>query len=156
MSTLTTEKHYNTTMLRKLRDEVTSTLKDAGFQIPGNCKISGINELAVHLTIELILKSGNDLGKKQKDTEIKKALTAKYCENIVITNVSQSPIRSSVNDLLVTAEYQVNISATVTFVNRKLADLYGIKGVEGDEFQKVSLEGLPRRPGSVRRVLAHH
>jgi len=40
--------------------------------------------------------------------------------DIVITNVSQSPIRSSVNDLLVTAEYQVNISATVTFVNRKL------------------------------------
>ena len=32
-----------------------------------------------------------------------------------------------------------------TFVNRRLADLYGIKGVEGDDFQKVSLEGLPRR-----------
>ena len=108
MSTLTTEKHYNTTMLRKLRDEVTSTLKDAGFQIPGNCKISGINELAVHLTIELILKSGNDLGKKQKDTEIKKALTAKYCENIVITNVSSTSTLTYRIDL--TKEYEARVA----------------------------------------------
>lgn len=32
-----------------------------------------------------------------------------------------------------------------TFVNERLAKLYGIGGVEGDKFQKVSLAGLPRR-----------
>jgi len=31
-----------------------------------------------------------------------------------------------------------------TFVNQKLADYYGIKGVKGTEFRKVSLEGMPR------------
>ena len=32
-----------------------------------------------------------------------------------------------------------------TFVNERLAKLYGIGGIKGDEFQKVSLAGLPRR-----------
>ena len=32
-----------------------------------------------------------------------------------------------------------------TFVNERLAKLYGIGGVKGDEFRKVSLAGLPRR-----------
>ena len=40
--------------------------------------------------------------------------------DIVIINVSHTPVRSSVNDILVTAEYQVTIQATVTYVNRKL------------------------------------
>jgi hypothetical protein len=40
--------------------------------------------------------------------------------DVVITNVTQIPIRSSTNDILVTAEYQVTIYATVTYVNRKL------------------------------------
>ncbi len=40
--------------------------------------------------------------------------------DIVITNVEHTPIRSSVNDILVTAEYQLTIDATVTYVNRKL------------------------------------
>jgi hypothetical protein len=40
--------------------------------------------------------------------------------DIVITNVAHTPVRSSVNDILVTAEYQVTIQATVTYVNRKL------------------------------------
>jgi hypothetical protein len=40
--------------------------------------------------------------------------------DVVITNVDHTPIRSSTNDILVTAEYQVTIQATVTYVNRKL------------------------------------
>ena len=40
--------------------------------------------------------------------------------DIVITNVKQTPIRSSTSDILVTAEYQLTIQATVTFVNRRL------------------------------------
>jgi len=40
--------------------------------------------------------------------------------DIVITDVAHTPIRSSVNDILVTAEYQVTIDATVTYVNRRL------------------------------------
>ena len=40
--------------------------------------------------------------------------------DVVITNVQHTPVRSSVNDILVTAEYQVTIDATVTYVNRKL------------------------------------
>ncbi len=40
--------------------------------------------------------------------------------DMVVTNVQLTPVRSSVNDILVTAEYQVTIDATVTYVNRKL------------------------------------
>jgi len=36
------------------------------------------------------------------------------------------------------------INGDYTFVNKQLAGLYNIDGVEGDEFQKVSLEGTPR------------
>jgi len=32
-----------------------------------------------------------------------------------------------------------------TYVNQRLADFYGIKGITGDQFQRVSLDGLPRR-----------
>ena len=40
--------------------------------------------------------------------------------DIVITNVEQTPIRSSTSDILVTAEYRLTIQATVTYVNRRL------------------------------------
>ncbi|MEZ6126987.1 MAG: DUF1592 domain-containing protein [Planctomycetaceae bacterium] len=36
------------------------------------------------------------------------------------------------------------LSADFTFVNQRLAKLYGISGVSGDEFQKVSLKGTKR------------
>jgi hypothetical protein len=37
------------------------------------------------------------------------------------------------------------LDADYTFANQRLAEFYGIKGVSGDDFQKVSLEGTPRR-----------
>jgi mono/diheme cytochrome c family protein len=37
------------------------------------------------------------------------------------------------------------IDADYTFANQRLAEFYGISGVTGDDFQKVSLEGTPRR-----------
>jgi hypothetical protein len=37
------------------------------------------------------------------------------------------------------------IDADYTFANQRLADFYGITGVTGDDFQKVSLEGTSRR-----------
>ena len=37
------------------------------------------------------------------------------------------------------------LTADYTFVNERLARHYGIEGMEGDEFARVSLEGLPRR-----------
>jgi mono/diheme cytochrome c family protein len=37
------------------------------------------------------------------------------------------------------------LDADYTFVNSKLAKLYGIDGITGDDFQKVSLQGTPRR-----------
>jgi hypothetical protein len=37
------------------------------------------------------------------------------------------------------------LSADYTFVNARLARHYGIQGVKGDAFQKISLEGSPRR-----------
>ncbi|MBV63085.1 MAG: hypothetical protein CMP45_01065 [Rickettsiales bacterium] len=37
------------------------------------------------------------------------------------------------------------ISAEYSFLNKKLANHYGIKGVEGNEFQKISLKGTRRR-----------
>lgn len=40
--------------------------------------------------------------------------------DLTITNIDHTPIRSSTSDLLITAEYQVRIEATVTYVNRKL------------------------------------
>jgi hypothetical protein len=36
------------------------------------------------------------------------------------------------------------LDADFTFVNKPLAELYGIQGVEGEEFRKVSLAGTPR------------
>lgn len=36
------------------------------------------------------------------------------------------------------------LNADYTFVNEKLARLYGINGVKGDKYQKVSLQGTPR------------
>ena len=40
--------------------------------------------------------------------------------DIVITNVNHTPVRSSTSDLLITAEYQLTIQATATYVNRRL------------------------------------
>jgi hypothetical protein len=40
--------------------------------------------------------------------------------DITITNVQETAVRSSSNDILVTAQYQLTIAATATFVNRKL------------------------------------
>ncbi|MFG0335917.1 MAG: DUF1592 domain-containing protein [Maioricimonas sp. JB049] len=36
------------------------------------------------------------------------------------------------------------LDARYTYLNERLAKLYGMPGVEGDEFRRVSLEGLPR------------
>jgi hypothetical protein len=40
--------------------------------------------------------------------------------DVTITNVDHTPVRSSSSDILVTAEYQVRIQATVTYINRRL------------------------------------
>jgi hypothetical protein len=40
--------------------------------------------------------------------------------DIVITNVRHSPVRSSTSDILITAQYQLTIQATATYVNRRL------------------------------------
>ena len=40
--------------------------------------------------------------------------------DITVTNVYQTAVRSSTSDILVTAEYQLTIQATATYVNRKL------------------------------------
>jgi len=40
--------------------------------------------------------------------------------DVTITNVTPTSISSSNNDIYVTAQYQVTITATVTFVNRRL------------------------------------
>jgi len=37
------------------------------------------------------------------------------------------------------------LNGDYTFVNQRLAELYGIQGVQGEEFRRVSLEGTPRR-----------
>ncbi|MSU59216.1 MAG: DUF1592 domain-containing protein [Pedosphaera sp.] len=58
----------------------------------------------------------------QRETEM-------FCESIVREN-------RSVLDFL---------SADYSFVNARLARHYGLAGVEGDEFRKVSLKGTPRR-----------
>lgn len=40
--------------------------------------------------------------------------------DVTITNIQHNPIRSSTSDLLVTAEYQLTIQGTATYVNRRL------------------------------------
>jgi hypothetical protein len=40
--------------------------------------------------------------------------------DVVITNVDHTPYRSSNSDILVTAEYQVQIEANVTYINRRI------------------------------------
>jgi hypothetical protein len=52
--------------------------------------------------------------------------------DVTITNVQRVPIRSSTGDILVTAEYQLTIEATVTFINRKLGrKIFENTGVSG-------------------------
>jgi len=40
--------------------------------------------------------------------------------DVVITNVQHTAVRSSTSDILVTAQYQLTIQATATYVNRRL------------------------------------
>jgi hypothetical protein len=40
--------------------------------------------------------------------------------DIVVTNVQRTSVRSSTSDILIAAEYQLQIQATVTYVNRRL------------------------------------
>jgi hypothetical protein len=40
--------------------------------------------------------------------------------DVTITNVQHTAIRSSTSDILVTAQYQLTIQATATYVNRRL------------------------------------
>ena len=40
--------------------------------------------------------------------------------DVVITNIQQTAVRSSTSDILVTAQYQLTIQATATYVNRRL------------------------------------
>ncbi len=51
------------------------------------------------------------------------------------------------------------LGADYTFVNERLAQHYGLSGVEGKEFRKVSLQGTPRRGilnhGSVLTLTSH-
>ena len=51
------------------------------------------------------------------------------------------------------------LNSDYTFVNERLAKHYGIKGVSGDKFQKVSLKGTPRRGilghGSFQVITSH-
>ena len=40
--------------------------------------------------------------------------------DVTITNIQHTPVRSSTTDILVTAQYQLTIQATATYVNRRL------------------------------------
>jgi hypothetical protein len=40
--------------------------------------------------------------------------------DVVITDIQHTPVASSTSDVLVTAEYQLTIQATATYVNRRL------------------------------------
>jgi hypothetical protein len=63
-----------------------------------------------------IIRSFNDDG----TLEVNQSSNADSELDIVVTNVAHTPIRSSSSDILVTAEYQLTIQATVTYTNRRL------------------------------------
>lgn len=52
--------------------------------------------------------------------------------DITVTNVQRTAVRSSTTDLLITAQYQLTIQATATYVNRKLGrkifENFGVAG----------------------------
>jgi outer membrane lipopolysaccharide assembly protein LptE/RlpB len=55
--------------------------------------------------------------------------------DLTIVSVDQSAVRSSSSDILVTAEYQLTIHATATFVNRKLGrKIFENTGVTGNTY----------------------
>jgi hypothetical protein len=55
--------------------------------------------------------------------------------DITVTNVYESAVRSSSSDILVTAEYQLTIQATATYVNRKLGrKIFENTGVTGSTY----------------------
>jgi len=55
--------------------------------------------------------------------------------DVVVTNVQRTAVRSSSTDILVTAEYQITIQATVTFVNRRLGrKIFENAGIAGTTY----------------------
>jgi hypothetical protein len=52
--------------------------------------------------------------------EVNQNATADSELDITITNIEHTAVRSSTTDILVTAQYQLTIQATATYVNRKL------------------------------------
>ncbi|MCE0484616.1 MAG: LPS assembly lipoprotein LptE [Methylacidiphilales bacterium] len=72
-------------------------------------------DLQLSVTNALVRRFNND-----GTLTVTQNLSADSELDVTITNVQHIPIRSSTSDVLVTAEYQVTIEATATFVNRKL------------------------------------
>ena len=55
--------------------------------------------------------------------------------DITIISVAKTPVRSSQTDILVTAQYQLTIQATATYVNRKLGrKIFENTGVTGSTY----------------------
>src|SRR5476651_183349 len=52
--------------------------------------------------------------------EVNQNATADSELDITITNIQHTAVRSSTTDILITAQYQLTIQATATYVNRKL------------------------------------
>jgi hypothetical protein len=52
--------------------------------------------------------------------EVNQSANADSELDVTITDVQSTPLRSSTNDILVTAQYQLTIHATATYVNRRL------------------------------------
>ena len=67
-------------------------------------------------TTNAIIRRFNDDGTLQ----VNQTTNADSELDVTITNVQHTPVRSSTSDILVTAQYQVTIQATATFVNRRL------------------------------------
>lgn len=72
-------------------------------------------DLQMTVTNAIIRQFNND-----GTLEVNQSSNADSELDVTVTDVSKTPVRSSTTDILITAQYQLTIQATVTYVNRKM------------------------------------
>jgi hypothetical protein len=72
-------------------------------------------DLQMTVTNEIIRRFNND-----GTLEVSQNANADSELDVTITNVQHTAVRSSTTDILITAQYQLTIQATATYVNRRL------------------------------------
>ncbi len=83
--------------------------------MPGVKNTSLVPDLQMTVTNAIVRRFNSD-----GTLEVNQNSNADSELDLVVTNIQSTAIRSSSSDILVTAQYELTIQATATYVNRKL------------------------------------